>query len=153
MSAKKLGLKEMTNSEDTTYAYAKHSWLLSEGSGYTASGLIHAFLDYCHHISIEPQKDTERAGEKLLVFNCPSKQNLRWRLLICGEDTGLNYAEIDLPVFWDMQLEQGPFELLAAHLRIALNGWEQTSRVEKEAFLTLVDKLWQHLPGDEVDDR
>ncbi len=136
----------------TTYAYARHSWLLSDETGYTASGLIDAFLDYCHYIGNESPTDSDLAGERLLVFNSPLRKGLRWRLLICGQNTGIKYAEIDLPVQNIEQFDKGPFELLAANLRIALNGWDTASQAEKEAFLMLVDQCCHDMPEQEADD-
>jgi hypothetical protein len=86
-----------------------------------------------------PVTDSERAGERLLVFGwerAPRPRGACWTYLVVGQDSGREYLRFALT------LRDGPdvlMSMFALQLQIALNGVDRASNDELECFLELME--------------
>jgi len=89
-----------------------------------------------------PVTDSERAGERLLVFGWQSDTErqdgkLRWSYRVVGEDTGRDLVEFTLAI--PGGADDLPCRVLGLQLQITLNGIARTSPDELDAYMALAD--------------
>ena len=86
-----------------------------------------------------PITDSERAGERLLVFGwerAPRPRGVCWSYRVVGEGSGREYLRFAL------SLREGPDVLMSMfglQLQIALNGVDRATPEELECFLELME--------------
>lgn len=87
-----------------------------------------------------PVTDSERAGERLLVFGWQSESNdskLRWTYRVVGEETGRDLVQFTLAV--PGGIDDLPCRVLGLQLQITLNGIEHTPSDEVDAYMDLAE--------------
>ena len=97
-----------------------------------------AILEIMRGLMDSPRTDAQRAGERLTVFGWQvdgPDHTLRWVYRIVGEDTGDEHARFILAVPWAPS--DLPCRLLGLQLQITLNGVENASSEELDAYLEL----------------
>ena len=97
-----------------------------------------AVLEIMRGLMESPRTDAERAGEQLAVFGWQVEgpdHTLRWIYRIVGRDTGEEHARFILAVPWAPS--DLPCRLLGLQLQITLNGVENASSGELDAYLEL----------------
>ena len=97
-----------------------------------------AILEIMRGLMESPRTDAERAGEQLAVFGWQvdgPDHTLRWVYRIVGRDTGEEHARFILAVPWAPS--DLPCRLLGLQLQITLNGVENASSGELDAYLEL----------------
>jgi hypothetical protein len=99
----------------------------------TVTRIIRGLID-------SPVTDSERAGERLLVFGWQSDSSdgkLRWAYRVVGEDTGRDLVQFTLAV--PGGIDDLPCRVLGLQLQITLNGIDQTSSDELDAYMALAE--------------
>jgi hypothetical protein len=97
-----------------------------------------AILEIMRGLMESPRTDAERAGERLAVFGWQvdgPDHTLRWVYRIVGRDTGDEHARFILAVPWAPS--DLPCRLLGLQLQITLNGVENATSGELDAYLEL----------------
>jgi hypothetical protein len=112
------------------------SSLIDVHSGNTAGN--GAILEIMRGLMESPRTDAERAGEQLAVFGWQvdgPDHTLRWVYRVVGRDTGEEHARFILAVPWAPS--DLPCRLLGLQLQITLNGVENASSGELDAYIEL----------------
>ena len=87
-----------------------------------------------------PVTDSERAGERLVVFGWQSASSdgkLRWTYRVVGEETGRDLVQFTLAV--PGGIDDLPCRVLGLQLQITLNGIEHTPPEEVDAYMDLAE--------------
>jgi hypothetical protein len=97
-----------------------------------------AILEIMRGLMESPRTDAERAGEQLAVFGWQvdgPDHTLRWVYRVVGRNTGEEHARFILAVPWAPS--DLPCRLLGLQLQITLNGVENASSGELDAYIEL----------------
>ena len=97
-----------------------------------------AILEIMRGLIESPRTDAERAGEQLAVFGWQvdgPDHTLRWVYRVVGRNTGEEHARFILAVPWAPS--DLPCRLLGLQLQITLNGVENASSGELDAYIEL----------------